>query len=115
MICQKQTFKQQQYILQLPAAVARRAFKIRLGMLDIKMNYKNEYNPNLTCKICRKDNESLQRIFVCQCYASEVNLLNTDFGYTWIYGENTNKINTVVKEAGKIIKIKERLLEESQK
>ena len=94
MICQKQTFKQQQYILQLPAAVTRRAFEIRLRMLDIKMNYKNKYNPNLTCKICKKDDESLQHIFVCQCYASEVNLLNTDFDYTWIYGENTNKINT---------------------
>ena len=84
-------------------------------MLDIKMNYRNKYNPNLTCKICRKDDESLQHIFVCQCYASEVKLLNTDFDHTWIYGENTNKINTVVKEAEKIIKIRERLLEESQK
>ena len=52
------------------------------------------------------------RIFV---FASEVNLLNTDFDYTWIYGENKNKINTVVKEAEKIIKLRERLLEESQK
>ena len=86
-------------------------------MLDIKMNYKNKYNPNLTCKICRKDDESMEHIFVCQCYASEVNLLNVDFDYTLIYGENTNKItcNTVVKEAEKIIKIRERLLEESQK
>ena len=62
MICQKQTFKQQ-HILQLPAAVARRAFEIRLGMLDIKMNYKNKCNPNLTRKICRTDDESLQHIF----------------------------------------------------
>ena len=51
------TYVQQYYILKLPTKVARRAFEVRLCMLDIGMNFKNKYKSDLTCKICEEDEE----------------------------------------------------------
>ena len=40
-------------------SAARRAFEVRLCMLDIKMNFKNKYKSDLICKICKEDEETL--------------------------------------------------------
>ena len=44
-------------IQELPASAASRAF-VRMGMLNIKYNYKNKYNPNLKCRVCNEQDES---------------------------------------------------------
>ena len=53
------TYVQQSYILKLPTKVATRAFEVRLCKLDIKMNFKNKYKSDLTCKICKEDEGTL--------------------------------------------------------
>ena len=38
----------------------RTGFEVRMGMFDIKHNYKNKYSPNLKCRVCNEQDESLQ-------------------------------------------------------
>ena len=54
---------QQPYILRLPATTAQRVFEVRLSMLDLKVNHKNKYKHDLTCRICRVEDETLEHIF----------------------------------------------------
>ena len=65
MILQSNTLQRQQYIQQLPPHVVRRAFEVRLGMLEIKENYKNKYKDNMLCRKCKEENETLKHIFEC--------------------------------------------------
>ena len=75
------TYVQQSYILKLPTKAARRAFEVRLCMLDIKMNFKNKYKSDLTCNICKEDEETLEHIFQCRVYKDKLKL-EKDFTYT---------------------------------
>ena len=63
MIFQSNTLQRQQYIQQyvqqLPPHVVRQVFKVRLGMLEMKENYKNKYKNNMLCITCKEENETL--------------------------------------------------------
>ena len=41
-------------------------------MLDIKMNFKNKYKSDLSCKICKEDGETLDHIFQCRVYKDKL-------------------------------------------
>lgn len=42
--------------------------KIRTGMLDIKANYKQKYNSNLKCDMCKTETENFDHFMVCNSY-----------------------------------------------
>ena len=54
-----------QYIEKLTHEEADIILRTRLGMIDIKVNFKNKYN-NTICNLCQKENETLQHLLECQ-------------------------------------------------
>ena len=53
------------YIATLEPDIARSIFEAGLRMYDVKANFKNKYNYNLTCPFCNKDDETFNDIFKC--------------------------------------------------
>ena len=75
-------------------------------MLDIKMNFKNKYKSDLTCKICKEDEETLEHIFQCRVYKDKLKL-EKDFTYTGAYGNELEKIDKAVKVIEQILSIRD--------
>ena len=57
--------KCQEYITSLHPKLSRLLFKAKLGMFDIKGNFKNKYRNNLLFPICSVTDENLQHLTVC--------------------------------------------------
>ena len=110
-IKRRNALQQQKYIQELPAPTARRAFKVRLGMFDIKHNYTNKYSPNLKCRVCNKQDESLQHFFECENYISDLRI-DKQFTFMWIYEEDVEKINKSDQIIEQILKIRNKLINE---
>ena len=110
-IKRRNALQQQKYVQELPAPTARRAFEVRLGMFDIKHNYKNKYSPNLKCWVCNKQDESLQHFFECENYISHLRI-DKQFTFMWIYEEDVEKINKSVQIIEQILKIRNELINE---
>ena len=85
-------------------------------MLDIEMNFKNEYKSDLKCKICKEDEETLEHIFQCRVYKDKLKL-EKDFKYTWVYGNEVEKIDKAVrhKVIEQILSIRDEHLSKSEK
>ena len=82
-IKQRNALQQQKYIQELPAPTACHAFEVRMGMFDIKHNYKNKYSSNLKCRVCNEQDESLQHFFKCESYISHLRI-DKQFTFMWI-------------------------------
>ena len=106
------TYVRQSYILKLPTKAARRAFEVRLCKLDIKMNFKSKYKSDLTCKICKEDEETLEHIFQCRECKDKLKL-EKDFTYTWVYGNEVEKTDKAVKVIEQILSIRDEHLSKS--
>ena len=65
-------------------------------MLNLKVNYKNKYKHDLTCRICRVEDETLKHIFQCKAYEKELNL-KSDFSHLWICSDDEDKISKTVE------------------
>ena len=83
-------------------------------MLNIKMNFKNKYESDLTCKICKEDDETLEHIFQCRVYKDKLKL-GKDFTYTWVYGNEVEKIDKAAKVIEQILSIRDEHLSKSEK
>ena len=94
-IKRRNALQQQKYIQELLASTARRAFEVRLGMFDIKCNYKNKYSPNLKCRVCNKQDKSLQHFLEGENYISHLRM-DKQFTFMWIYEEDVEKINKII-------------------
>ena len=50
-------------------------FKARLGVFDIKVNFKDKYSPDLSCVTCKEGRKTLEHILPCpglsECRARE--------------------------------------------
>ena len=54
------------YLTALSPQTARIIFKARLGVFDIKVNFKDKYSTDLSCAICKKGREALAHILQCR-------------------------------------------------
>ena len=63
-------------------------------MPDLKVNYKNKYKHDLTCRICRVEDETLEHIFQCKAYEKESDL-KSDFSHLWIYSEVSKTVEII--------------------
>ena len=63
------------YLTALSPQTARIIFKARLGVFDLKVNFKDKYSPDLSRAICKEGRETLQHILQCprlpECKARE--------------------------------------------
>ena len=63
------------YLTALSPQTARIIFKARLGVFDLKVNFKDKYSPDLGCAICKEGKETLEHILQCcklpECKARE--------------------------------------------
>ena len=53
------------YLTALSAQTARITFKGRIGVFDIKVNFKDKYSSHLSCAICNEGRETLEHILQC--------------------------------------------------
>ena len=63
------------YVTALSPQSARIVFKARLGVFDLRVNFKDKYSPDLSCAICKEGRETLEHILQCprlpECKARE--------------------------------------------
>ena len=87
-------WKCQNYVTKLHPTLARMVFRARLGMYDIKCNFKNKYRSmnNLLCPVCSESEENLSHVAACssnpiikvcrilksyhEIYGSDISILN---------------------------------------
>ena len=55
----------QPHITSLDSRTARSVFKARLNMYEIKANFKNMYESDLSCPFCKIEDETFEHIFSC--------------------------------------------------
>ena len=83
-------FEKQEYLEKCSTMTAKQIMKVRLNMVDIKMNYKSKYKDDLLCMACGKEEESSEHVIQCKEYKSlighnlgmddrEQNFSNTDW------------------------------------
>ena len=69
------------YLTALSPQTARIIFKARLGVFDIKANFKDKYSPDLSCAICKEGRETLKHILQCprlpECKARETLMVDS--------------------------------------
>ena len=53
------------YLSKFEPEAARMVFRARVGVYDIKDNYKRTYDGNLNCPFCRQLHENFEHIFQC--------------------------------------------------
>ena len=90
------SFKRQQYIYELSAALARIILKERLSMIDVKVNYKSKYANNWKCRLCGTDEEGYSHLFTCKEYGDDIKEINEGLkglDPNCIFGENTEDLN----------------------
>ena len=51
-------FEIQNYLLELQPDIAREAFKVRSGMIDVRKNYSNKYSCDI-CAVCKLEEEAM--------------------------------------------------------
>ena len=92
------TLCKQQDIYKLSSVDDKKIIEIRLGMLDIIVNFKEKYKNNLACQLCQKEEETFQHLFECKKYSVKIQL-KADFSpeqiwklfcYNQEYCENIN-------------------------
>ena len=49
----------------LKPEIARMVFRARVGIYDIKENFKKKYNGKLSCPFCRQSPEQFEHVFKC--------------------------------------------------
>ena len=81
--------KVQPYLVQLKPNIARSAMKIRLGMIDCRINYKNKYKQNLMCSKCSREEETVTHLVMCQT--------GTSIDIHEIYGKDVEKIEKLTE------------------
>ena len=64
------------------------------------MNYKNKYKHDLTCRLCRVEDETLpetlEHIFQCKAYEKELSR-DSDFSHLWIHRDDVYKISKTIE------------------
>ena len=79
----------QNYLLELQPDIAREAFKVRSGMIDVRKNYSNKYNCHL-CPVCKLEEETMHHLVACN-----VNMSFEDFRK--FYGNESRDIELVAE------------------
>ena len=82
-------FEIQNYLLELQPDIAREAFKVRSGMIDVRKNYSNKYNCHL-CPVCKLEEETMHHLVACN-----VNMSFEDFRK--FYGNESRDIELVAE------------------
>ena len=59
------------YLVELSPKKAKIILLTKLGMIDIKANFKNKYQ-NMECRMCKKENETLEHITKCYNIPDEI-------------------------------------------
>lgn len=89
-------FARANYITGLLPDQARIIFRVRLGMFEIKSNFKNKYKTsgNLKCPLCDVDEETLHHITTCSVniFAKKYNIEESHF-----YSANLHKLKKCAK------------------
>lgn len=79
-------------------------FKARTRMLDIKTNYRNKYKNDLTCRLCKQEEETQEHVF-SEC--EETERMNIRIDKDLLFARST----TVIKKQAEKIKILMQTLE----
>ena len=95
------------YLTELTPNQARKAFEIRLGMNDIKVNYKGKYKESTCFRICQNEEGTLHHIFKCKSCRDILQLLS---GFTpdWVHQSGTEKIQIVTQQVTEIETFREK-------
>ena len=80
-------FEIQNYLLELQPDIAREAFKVRSGLIDVRKNYSNKYNCHL-CPVCKLEEETMHHLVAC-----DVKMSFEDFRK--VYGNESRGIELV--------------------
>ena len=91
------------YLLNLNQSEAATILKIRIGMVNVRDNYKYKYN-DIKCQICKKADETTTHFLTCQEYRTEVTS-NKILESLWSSGNSNEQINEM-SAAAKIAELR---------
>ena len=79
--------------------IARMVFRARVGVYDIKENFKKRYDGELSCPLCRQFPEQFEHIFQCNSGI----LCKKPLGWTTLYDFISTKDIQKTKKTGKFL------------
>ena len=94
---------------------AKLLFKLRTRMYNVKSNFKNMNNLNLTCDLCKSQICDQPHLLQCRVLQNSVPELKSNISvkYSHIFGDQ-EKIVPAIKLLTKIIKVREEMLQQTQ-
>ena len=95
-------FEIKNYLLELQPDIAREAFKVRSGMIDVRKNYSNKYNCHL-CPVCKSEEETM-----CHVVARNVKMLFEDFQK--VYENESHDIELVAIAVRELVNTRNRFI-----
>ena len=58
-------FGRKRYMKELSGNIARQVLKLRLNMIDVRMNYRGSNEGNIKCPLCKTEDDTTEHIMVC--------------------------------------------------
>jgi hypothetical protein len=59
-------FEMKQYIKEVAGNTAIKIMRVRLNMVDVRMNYKGSHGGDLSCPLCRVENDTTEHLLLCK-------------------------------------------------
>ena len=94
-----ESFSRAEYTAKLQPNLARVIFKARTRMFDIKVNFKKKYHLNIWCPFCKREDETFDHIFACNCGV----FCPTTIQSTHLTSFSTEKSLSKLKKIGKFL------------
>jgi len=97
-----QELKTKEYVTKLHPKIAREAFKIRLGMVNLRSNFKSKYKMNTLCQKCFREDETLNHLVTCHT--------DNSINCTDIYSDNIETIQSTTVIIAEALKVRDQRL-----
>jgi hypothetical protein len=72
-------------------------FKLRTRMVDVKRNFKNLYNNEMSCRLCDKEEETQMHLLKCEIIALNCPEVNELVKYQDLFSDNVIKQHKATK------------------
>ena len=100
--------KREKYIDETSKEETRKIMKVRLNMLDLKMNYKGKYPDNRECPVCKISDDTTEHLFECLEIKKRMDVELARINKNDVTSEDTSKLKMLIKYVKKAFEVREK-------
>ena len=87
-------------------------FRLRNGLIDVKVNFRKKYNDDLKCRLCKLSDESQPHLLNCYVVLNDNHIKSALEGYTYnqLYSSNLDTQVHMLHVFQRILKLRSKIL-----